>query len=226
MGDNVRGLLGLPPSGGSHGAEWEVLILGDGTLLVKMPWRMLRPSSRRTSEEALPAWADVKVRIVSAIWERCTDPHTYVRLSTVRVPTSLLALAGECRMEMHKSKRRGESVVLIPNCQDKRVWKVMFEALTVEHEGKILFILNREPEDWRTLVERYHQIVSDTWRLRRRISDFDDELKECCLLSYSVMDDAALVIAKTELSEETVASILRAIAQEERLDLTITRDST
>jgi hypothetical protein len=112
---------------------------------------------------------------------------------------------------------------LIDDCQEQRAWEMILDAGTAMHEGKILFTLKNKPSNWKVIMDAYYKIVVDTFYLRKPISDFQKELDQCYLLCYSILDDSALIVAKTELSENGFLSILENIANEEHLQLVINK---
>jgi hypothetical protein len=225
MNNRMRHFLGLPEKRAHKDSEWEIAVLRTGEYYIRTPYR-LSQSEKITNfnkfTKYTSSWSNIRVNIISSINKLYEHSYVYMRLHTY-TPDNILALNTACRYEETTIKDKNMHLFYLPNCHDERVWKMFFEARIAKQEGKILFSLKHQPDNWKEIVECYYKIIEDTFNLHKSISVFKEDLEQCCLLCYSIMDDDSLIIAKTDLSEADILSVLGNIACDESLELIITR---
>lgn len=225
----LKDFVGLPPKETHRDKGWEI-VLSDGHYLIKMPWPWWIEQTKgipknRKGNTDFTKWTNTRVKIISDIVQHYENPHTYLRLHTYEVPDNLLTLGHRYSIEIRTIKKKKEFLILIPECNERLVWKASFDSGTAWHEGKILFTLKHQPENWKEEIDNYYRIVDDTFNLRKPISEFSQELQQCNLLCYAMLDNATLIIAKTDLSETVILSILEEAAHQEDLELVIKRQN-
>lgn len=202
--------------------QWRVICSNRG-YHITLPDVLARTATQtRVNEEnkELNAWAKIETRIVSALHGQFHANRTYMRLYTYYTPTDLLALKTECHFEEPETKERGTHLYLIENCNVKPVWEAFFRTATNWDGGRTLFMTDQIFADLRLAMEVMSEIVQ---RLSsgRPLANLDEHLSRCRVLCYSV--DADLVIAKVDLSEESIFRILKVIADSENLELKVER---
>jgi hypothetical protein len=214
--------------------EWKVIVYdweyGKGYHLHVPYWlahKKMVPqpvNARRKDDDSFTIWANMETRIFSRIQQHWPESHTYLRLYTYYVPDDLIAKLKKGQIEKIDTKDKHTHLLLIPDCQDQRVWEAFFEVGTNWDGGRTIFLLDYKPRNWREIITHLFEIFQKLYKTPGgRFPGVQRELTRCHLWCFSV--DADLLIAKVDLPESTVLSILERVASEEGLELVIDRES-
>ena len=165
-------------------------------------------------------WADMQTRVLAQIQQHWPEVHTYIRLHTYwsDIYTDILEpVAYETIIPIKKSKKN-EQIILIPDCQDHRIWKTVLTNAALNPLDRCMFMLEHNPLNWQEVVNRLYEISYNLLD-GEQFSAYKDELALCHCICYSVDED--LVFGKVDLPETTVLSILGNVAEEEGLELNV-----
>ena len=123
------------------------------------------------------------------------------------------------QIEKVGTTKEKEQIFMIPDCDDQSVWEDILSGYAHGAFARAIFVLDHKPDNWQETITRLFEI---TVKLSggQPAADFD-ELSDCRCLCYSMDED--LVIAKVDLPESNVISILEDIARENDLELVIER---
>ncbi|MBI4332748.1 MAG: hypothetical protein HY673_15870 [Chloroflexi bacterium] len=116
--------------------------------------------------------------------------------------------------------KKDETVFLFPDCQDKELWAAFLGSAGLVPLARCLFIVDRDPADWRAAMSRLFEIAQGIAQ-GKSATEYEADMSVCHCLCYSLDED--LVIAKVALPERTVLSVLEGAAREEGLELVVRR---
>ena len=113
-----------------------------------------------------------------------------------------------------------DQIFMVPDCEEQFVLEDILSGCAHGLFGRCIFILDNKPENWKETIERLFEITEKLVD-GQPAAEFESELSSCHLLCFSA--DEELAIAKVDLPESTVFSIIEDIARENDLNLVIKR---
>jgi hypothetical protein len=205
--------------------EWKVSILNNEHYQIKAPYWIDRRHIQTSGDEenqCLVDWANIELKFLSSIHQQIPKPHSYMRLFTYYLPKNIMNLSTKIQIETISIKEEKAYLFLIPDCQENFVWETFLKTGTALDMHKMMFTLDYQPEDWREVLGNIFEIAEKDYKLKP-IEENKNELSGCRFLCYWV--DGNPVIAKSDLSEKAILSILEDIALEKNLELVVERNS-
>jgi hypothetical protein len=173
---------------------------------------------RYSNPEKWDTWGKIQAQVLSRFRQRWPESHIYIRLYTC-IPEYFTDVLIPGHFEKIAEVRKNH-IFILPDCQDQHVLETIFTPAGHDPFARTIFVLDQKPANWKETITRLFEIavkLSD----RQPAANFEGELSTCRLLCYSMDED--LVIAKVDLPENIVISILEDIARENDLDLVIER---
>ncbi len=187
--------------------EWKVSVNGEAWLHI--PNRLAHPEQWAT-------WGKIQARILSRFQEHWPHTHTYIRFHTY-LPEHFKDILKPGQFETAVTTGK-DYVFLFPDCQDEYVWETILGSAGLIPYARTIFILDQKPPNWQ-------EIIADLFDIAQSPSSGhlqnESRLSICHCLCYSMDED--LVIARVDLPESTVLSILEDTARKEDLQLVLHR---
>ena len=189
---------------------------------ISSPYIWLTHPQRYRPVEVWEKWADMQMRVLHRIHQQWPDIHTYIRLHTYysKIYTDILELVAYETITPHHKSKKDEKIILIPDCQDPRIWKAVLTYAALNPLDRCIYMIERNPSNWQEVINSLYEITRNLSEGHDFVA-YKDELAACHCLCYSVDED--LVIGKVDLPETNILSIFRDIAKEEGLDLVFER---
>lgn len=184
--------------------EWHVMRMGDRAYFLAIPRRYDR-------DESFDTWINMETEIYSRIQRHWPDSHTYIRLLTYHVPYRIITGLAD---RIPTADER-EYLYIIPDCQDKTVWTSFFSTSAFD-TGRMIFTVDTQPLVYGDVVQRMVGVVQNSYH-GKSIVEFTNELSSCRCLAYSI--DSDLVLAKVDLADNDIVSVLCSLAEEYNLEL-------
>lgn len=191
-------------------------------IYIGSPFFWLTHPQRYRPVELWEKWADMQMRVLHRIHQQWPEVHTYIRLHTYfhELYTGILEpIAYETITRLPKFKKH-EQIILIPDCQDHRIWKTVLTYAALNPLDRCIYMLERNPSNWQEVIKSLYEITRNLSEWHDFVA-YKDELAACHCLCYS--EDEDLVIGKVDLPEIKILSIFGDIAKEEGLELVIER---
>jgi hypothetical protein len=187
---------------------WQILIGRDIRLLVPpgLP-----------NETKWEAWGRMQTRVLSLIQQHWTDSHNYIRFNAFPPGYFGDKLLG-CPYKTITNNR--EEIFLLPDCQDTSVQETIFSVLGMIPFTRCLFMLDRQPANWQDVMEHLFEATKKMDK-KQPVTSYAHELSMCHCLCYSANEN--LVIAKIDMPESDLTSILKTVAREKNIEVNIRR---
>ena len=193
--------------------EWKVTI--------DLSYFWLTHPTKYWPNEFWDKWAKMQVKILYEIQKIIPSTHTYLRFSTF-FPKQYTDIIELCQAETLTTKKRGGKILLFLDCQDQNVWEKILFGDSFTPAAKSIFMLENKPSNWQEAITELFNIV-EKLNDGHSINEYKNQLSKCHCLCYVL--DSDLVIAKVDLPENVLLSILEDVARNEGLELTIERES-
>ncbi len=154
-------------------------------------------------------WGDMQVRVLSRIQQYWPETHSYIRLhiySSLYEHYASILESIPYEITSPPRKAKDEQIILVPDCQDKCVWKCILTYAGLIPFTRSIFMLDDNPTNWQEVMTRLFEIaekISDGYP----VAEYSQELAMCRCLCYSMDED--LVINKVDLSETTIWFFLK-----------------
>jgi hypothetical protein len=165
-------------------------------------------------------WGELQVKILHAFMSHWQHTDVYIRFQT-HIPDFIEPYLMSCKYEKYATRSEHESLFLIPECTDTRVWERIFASVGAVHLSRMLVVVDSTPKDW-------HNTVASLFGITQKLSDryspneFIEDLSICKCLCYSIDND--LNIGKIDLPDNIIFAILENIALEYDLQLLVKKD--
>jgi len=162
-------------------------------------------------------WGEMQSMVLSHIIHRIKTPSIFWRFHTF-LPEVYKDIINLCEYETIQEDKKKGHVFVLRNCWNQNVWKQILSSLGLVTKARCIFILDYNPVDWLNTV-------NDLFKITQKIEtghstlEFESELSSCRCLCYS--NDEDLIIAKVDIKEEDILSILQDVAREFSLNLVI-----
>ncbi len=161
-------------------------------------------------------WGRMQARMISEFRRCWGDARVYIRLETP-IGDHFVDILRPCEYAM-VTDRGNYTIFTLRECDDECLWTSILASAPLVPRAKSVFILDRSPADWQSTVAR---LFDATQSLEKgppndRIAE---ELEMCHCVCLSM--DWDLLIAKIDLPDATVLSILGDVARDEGLELVL-----
>ncbi len=163
-----------------------------------------------------PDWGLLQTRVLQGLMESWPHPFPYIRFCTTQEWAT--HMPKPCQYVECGSDEKHFRVLLFPDCRDAEVWKSVLGVGNFFPAGRMLLVLDHNPSDWQAVVAHLHEIAA---RIAggEPAGKFAAEFAGCHCVCYS--EDEDLVIAKIDLAETALFSILEEEARKDGLELVV-----
>lgn len=195
--------------------SWEIRIYEHEYILLNIPKCMFHPDRWKQ-------WGRMQAELLFRIQKHWESTYIYIRFATYSADYYTKVLSGERFEEIDSEyKEKGERTFLFPDCRDQKAIEVILSSDAINDVNRTVVIMDHQPSDWREVLKRLYNVAFNLYEMHS-IKEFKDDLLGCKCLCYTIDHD--LLIAKIDLDESIVLDIATDLAQEEDLELVITRE--
>ena len=160
-------------------------------------------------------WGKMQTKILSCFSQQWPETHVYLWYRTL-VPDWIVDHVEAMYFEHVEGSGKDEHIFIFPDCPNQHLQETILSFCPDYHFSKAVFVLDYKPENWKEAVTGLLTVAKELSR-GRSVEDFKAELSHCHCLCYS--EDNDLVIAKVDLPENIVKSILENVFREYNFDL-------